>query len=290
MTASGGLALTTHPRRRGARHPAKVPPEVLRALLDGAETVNFMEQIALDLGLLLAIQYPELRQQAHRLRDNRLVTRMRQAGQLLLEHYGLSWVRSSVNHPSDTIRGWAAMSVGLIPDITFSNRLEFARPYADDPHFAVREWVWIGIRQHIVADPCASVEELLPYTHEDSERVRRFASEATRPIGVWSAHIPLLKAEPWQGERLLNLLRHDRSRYVQDSVANWLNDASKSAPGWTAEICGRWTKFTNPDVSARLLRRATRSLAKLGVEESGCGGAQHGCVPSRSFHQRLVVP
>src|SRR6185312_14894195 len=184
MTVGGGstqVALTTHPRRRGARHPAQVPSEVLRALLDGAETVNLMEQIALDFGLLLETQYPELRQHAHILRDNRLVTRMRQAGQLLLEHYGLSWIKSSVNHPSDTIRGWAAMSVGLIPGITFSERLQFAKPYADDSHFAVREWAWIGIRTYVVADPCASLEGLLPYTQEDSERLRRFASEATRP-------------------------------------------------------------------------------------------------------------
>ena len=44
--------------RTGARHPTGVPREVIVALETGQESVNHMEQIAMDMGNLLAWQFP----------------------------------------------------------------------------------------------------------------------------------------------------------------------------------------------------------------------------------------
>ncbi len=49
---------TVAARRIGARHPAAVPPEVTVALEAGHESVNHMEQIAMDMGNLLACSFP----------------------------------------------------------------------------------------------------------------------------------------------------------------------------------------------------------------------------------------
>jgi 3-methyladenine DNA glycosylase AlkC len=247
-------------RRRGARRPALVPSDVLAALESGQESANHMEQIAMDMGNLLASQFPPLIRRANELRDIGLVARMRTGGRILYEELGLSAARTGVAWTSDTARGWAAMAIGYASGLPFEKRLELLRPFADDAHFAVREWAWLSLRPHVAADTHAAIALLISWTAEDSERLRRFASEATRPRGVWSAHLPILKSNPERGLPLLEPLRADPSRYVQDSVSNWLNDASKSQPEWVESLCETWERYSPTAATARIRRRACRSL------------------------------
>ena len=220
-----------------------------------------MEQIALDMGALLAHEYPELADQAPSLRGVGLVTRMRRGGEVLLAQFGhRAWSVSS-RSASDTVRGWGAMAIGSAPELPLADRVGLLRPFAADPHFAVREWAWLSLRPHVAADPCAAIRLLQRWTGDTSPLIRRFASEATRPRGVWSVHLPLLKAEPQLAMPLLQPLRADPSRYVQDSVANWLNDASKSAPEWVRALCEGWLRELDSSVAtARICRRAMRTL------------------------------
>jgi 3-methyladenine DNA glycosylase AlkC len=252
-------------KRRGARHPSLVPTDIRTELERGVESANHMEQIAMDMGNLLAFQFPEMAVRADEVRNVGLVTRMRAGGRVLYEELGVDGALKGTSWSSDTARGWAAMVIGHAPNLPLRRRLQLIRPFADDPHFAVREWAWLSLRPHIAQGVASAVEALREWTEAQSDRLRRFAIEVTRPRGVWCEHLPALKQAPDLGVPLLEPLRADPSRYVQDSVSNWLNDASKSSPEWVRLVCESWLSENGEASTERICRRACRTL-KLPLE------------------------
>jgi 3-methyladenine DNA glycosylase AlkC len=238
--------------RKGARTVASVDPAVLIALEAGTmETANLTEGLAINMRVLLAAVAPSLAVEALDL-ELGVVQRMAQAGALLREHS-----LALADHPSDTVRGWAAFAVGQDMALDPVVRLKAIRPFAADPHFGVREWAWMAVRAIIVAEPLLAVAQLVAWVSDADPNIRRFASEATRPRGVWAASIPLLRKQPNLALPLLAPLRHDPHRYVEDSLANWLNDAAKDQPDWVRGLLSEWQA---DGVSARLIKRAGRSL------------------------------
>jgi len=246
--------------RRGARHPSRVPSQIRDRLERGEiETANLMEQIAIDMGTLLTNSFPELSLWAQELRTPRLLDRMRAGGRVLREHVTESRRLEAGCHRSDTVRAWAAMSNGWDPAVPLEAQLQLAKPFAEDMHFAVREWAWIAVRRAISEQPEEAIHLLLPWTQDLDPNVRRFASEATRPIGVWSRHIRLLRQRPELALPLLDSLRYDQSSYVRKSVGNWLNDAARSRPEWVLQVCNAW----EAEVENSEQHRAVRSIKRL---------------------------
>jgi 3-methyladenine DNA glycosylase AlkC len=249
--------------RKGALKPTDVPVDVLNELNCGRiETVNLSECLAVDFTTLMEHVVPELGSIAKsRIQPSDGITkRMAAAGKLLLEHFGVEGFHYLVSHPSDTVRGWVAYMVTAIPDFSVAQRLNLIRPLADDHHFGVREWSWLALRPHIAAQIDDAVQLLIAWVGESSPNLRRFAIESTRPRGVWCSHIPALKQNPEIGLPLLEPARADISRYVRDSVSNWLNDAAKSRPEWVQIVCKRWLLESNVPETIKLCARAQRSL------------------------------
>ncbi len=240
--------------RKGARTVASVDPAVLASLEAGIiETANLTEGLAISMARLMAAVAPRVPEGA--IDPNAgVVARMAQAGAALRGH-GLSAELGC--HASDTVRGWVAFAIGQDANRAPMERLNAIKMFAADAHFGVREWAWMAVRGIIVADPLNSIERLGPWTQSADANVRRFASEATRPRGVWAASIPLLRKEPQHALPILLALRHDPHRYVEDSVANWLNDAGKDNPDWVRVLLSEWEA---DGVAPRLISRAARSL------------------------------
>jgi 3-methyladenine DNA glycosylase AlkC len=163
------------------------------------------------------------------------------------------------NHTSDSVRCWAAYAVAEIHKHDFKKLLKEITPFADDPHFGVREIAWMAVRPMIANDIESAVVFLVQWTESKSENLRRFASEATRPRGVWCAHIPALKENPQLGISIIEPLKEDTSKYVKDSVGNWLNDAAKTAPDFVRALCHRWSSLTSPHTQY-IIKKALRNL------------------------------
>ena len=260
--------------RRGAARIALIPQEVLDALNAGRiPTVNLNEFLAIDLALLARNVARDIGidPQSERLQDTIAmlpafapVKRHLHVARALFDLTQPRADRDAVahalaTHPSDVARSWAAQWIAF-GDLPLPQKLESAWRFAADPHFGVREMAWMAVRDEVAGDVDAAVRLLAPWSTHPDPNIRRFASEATRPRGVWCAQIETLKSEPWRGLTLLEPLHADPSRYVQNSVANWLNDAAKTQPEWVREVCDRWSHASDAAETAYIVKRAQRSL------------------------------
>lgn len=256
--------------RKGAPRIPLIPAEVLEALNEGrVPTVHLNEFLALDLPRMArnVARQVGIDPQAERLADTlamlsafRPVKRHEHVARAL---YDLTEPRADrdavahalATHTSDVARSWAAQWV-MFSALPLPHKLQAVHRFAADRHFGVREIAWMAVRDEVDE----AVELLRPWVRDGDENIRRFASELTRPRGVWCAQIETLKAEPWRALPLLEPLKADPSRYVQNSVANWLNDAAKTQPDWVEDICGRWGARSRAAATQYIVRRALRSL------------------------------
>jgi 3-methyladenine DNA glycosylase AlkC len=254
---------------RSERRPLQVKDVPLDRLVQlqtgAAETKTLTETLALNLAVTARACIPALSAQAlAQLEDAQglgITRRMALAGQLCLDALGPKGVVELSQHPSDTVRGFACFAIAQQSYHSVHPCLHALRPLADDPHFGVREWAWLALRPRVAVDIEGSIAALQSWTRDPSPRIRRFASEVSRPRGVWCTHIQRLKDDPSLGLPVIEPLRGDDERYVQDSVANWLNDASKTQPLWVQNLIQQWQSDSRVRAAPRILKRAVRSLA-----------------------------
>jgi len=262
--------------RKGAARIALISDEVLQALNAGAvPTANLNEFLAIDLQQLVpAVAQDMGLDPAHeRLQDTLAMLAsfkpMKRHGLISRALYDMTaqsadpdaLAQRLVTHPSDVARGWASDWVRY-SGWPLARQLQAQQRFAADPHFGVREMAWMAVRDEVVTDLDAALALLQPWVTDADENIRRFASELTRPKGVWCTPIKALQAEPQMALALLEPLRADPSRYVQNSVANWLNDASKTQGPWVESVCQRWERESPCDATRYIVRRARRTMDK----------------------------
>lgn len=257
--------MTSNAARKGATRAADIPADVLQALSRGKmPSATLAESMALDQSTLARVVFPGLSPPALKAIDTAceqgVLKRMACIGEVLRDELGEVGVAQCQSHDADTVRGWACFMIGAQSGLDVATRLAAIRPLADDAHFGVREWAWMAVRPHLAQEQDAAIARLALWTAEPSERLRRFASEALRPRGVWCAHIAALKRGPEQALPILSPLHADPATYVQDSVANWLNDAAKDQPAWVRNLCAQWLQGTPTDATRRICQRAQRNL------------------------------
>ncbi|APH54603.1 Hypothetical protein GbCGDNIH9_8551 [Granulibacter bethesdensis] len=69
-----------------------------------------------------------------------------------------------------------------------------------------------------------------------------------------------LRQSPGKALPFLQPLHADSAPYVQDTVGNWLNDASKDQPDWVRSLCAQWSAENPGRATARICQRALRSI------------------------------
>ncbi|MFV5960885.1 DNA alkylation repair protein [Bacillus sp. AK25] len=264
--------------RKGARKGTDIPHDVLFLLNQGKiESVNLTEWLAVNHLTLLRHVLPSVGFDHHLDDVSSDVTQqkaesgmkaIRLIGQLLDEvlqkengEKQTEVLQAFTHHVSDSVRCWAAyMNKHRLS--TLEEKLAYIQPFAADPHFGVREIAWMSVRESLTDQLDQSIEHLTAWAKSNDENIRRFSVEAIRPRGVWTKHIESLKQEPMRAQPILDLLKSDPSTYVQDSVGNWLNDASKTQPNWVINLCEQWLKDSDTKATSRIVKKAKRTIVK----------------------------
>lgn len=244
-------------KRVGAVRISEIPPPILASLSSGEiESANLVEWLATDLTQVVRAVFD---QDASGWWDPKTsqLKRLAVLGQWIAGHRR-SEMQSLQSHPSDLVRGALPYAViALRPEISDDLRVA-----ASDSNMSVRETAWLATRPVVLADLSTALDRLEPWIHDPEFTIRRFASELTRPRGVWCAHINALKATPELGLSLLEPLRSDPAKYVQLSVGNWLNDAGKTRPDWLEAVASRWREESPTKETALIVKRGLRSMTK----------------------------
>ncbi|MEL6610494.1 MAG: DNA alkylation repair protein [Bacteroidota bacterium] len=120
-----------------------------------------------------------------------------------------------------------------------------------------------AIRAFINAFPDRTYAVLDRWSRDDNYHVRRLVSEGTRPRLPWSGRLAVDATWPLA---LLDRLHADPTRYVTRSVANHINDISKSDPALAVRRIEAWQteRRQRPDEMAFIARHALRGLVKAG--------------------------
>lgn len=259
--------------RKPARRMIEIPAEVLEYLDAGlVETKNLVEWLSVDQGAILKVVLKNMKADkayssfGNALNDKGHNKIAKAIGRQFLAVFGADFRHTPdfqfmVTHPSDIVKEWACYIIGFHPKDKLDSKLELIYPMANDPNPGLREIAWFALRDQVAEELDTAIKLLKPWVKSKEENIRRYASEITRPRGVWCAHIGELKESPEKAFDLLHPLKRDSSRYVQNSVANWLNDASKTRPDWVREVCKDWEVGATKETEY-IIKRALRTLNK----------------------------
>ena len=127
------------------------------------------------------------------------------------------------------------------------------------------------------------MQQMEAWAGHENEHVRRLASEGCRPQLPWGQALTSFKTDPSPVLRILEQLKADPSLYVRKSVANNLNDISKTHPDLVAKVAKDW--YGNNLYTDWIVKHGCRTLLKKGDRDvlGIFGFADTACVTVNGF-------
>ncbi|MCL1880802.1 MAG: DNA alkylation repair protein [Oscillospiraceae bacterium] len=119
-----------------------------------------------------------------------------------------------------------------------------------------------AVRPFIINHEERMMAQMYEWSKHDNEHVRRLSSEGCRPALPWGQALVKYKKDPSPILQILEQLKTDSSLYVRKSVANNINDISKTHPDLIAKLSKDWYgKHKNTDW---IIKHGCRTLLKKG--------------------------
>ena len=122
-----------------------------------------------------------------------------------------------------------------------------------------------AVRPFIVRYGDRMIDQMVVWSKHENSKVRRLASEGSRPRLPWAMALPALKKNPKPLLPLLENLKEDPSESVRRSVANNLNDIAKDHPDLVIAIAAKWQGISKE--TDAIIKHGSRTLLKQGHSE-----------------------
>ena len=119
-----------------------------------------------------------------------------------------------------------------------------------------------AVRPFIIEHEERMMAQMALWTAHENEHVRRLASEGCRPQLPWGQALPSFKENPTPVLCILERLKADPSPYVRKSVANNLNDISKTHPALVVKTARDW--YGKDGRTDWIVKHGCRTLLKKG--------------------------
>jgi 3-methyladenine DNA glycosylase AlkC len=205
-----------------------------------------------------------------------LMQRVRRVGQALHTHLpkrfdeALEVVERALGAPRD---GWnegeGIAAFARAPYLEWAALAGLGQPQQALPalarltrHFSAEFAIRPFLAQHL--EP--TLAHLAQWVSDADPRVRRLASEGSRPLLPWGQHVAALKRDPQRCLALIEPLASDADEVVRRSAANHLNDVSRLDAGVALDHARRWQ--VQGGEAAGTVRHGLRTLVKAGHPEA----------------------
>jgi 3-methyladenine DNA glycosylase AlkC len=119
-----------------------------------------------------------------------------------------------------------------------------------------------AVRPFIIKQEERMMAQMYAWSKHENEHIRRLASEGCRPQLPWAIALTRYKKDPTPILPILEQLKTDPSLYVRRSVANNLNDISKTHPDLVAKLAKDW--YGKNEDTNWIVKHACRTLLKKG--------------------------
>ena len=123
-----------------------------------------------------------------------------------------------------------------------------------------------AVRPFIIMDEKRMMAQMFAWSKHESEHVRRLSSEGCRPALPWTQALNSFKKDPTPILPILEQLKADESVWVRKSVANNLNDISKTHPDLVVKTAKEW--YGKNEHTDWIVKHACRTLLKKGNSEA----------------------
>lgn len=124
----------------------------------------------------------------------------------------------------------------------------------------------IAVRPFIIKHEERMMAQMALWAKHEDECVRRLASEGCRPALPWAPAITSFKKNPVPVLIILEQLKTDPSQHVRKSVANNLNDISKTHPKLVVSLAKDW--YGKHEHTDWIVKHGCRTLLKKGNQEA----------------------